>query len=72
MQFAVQFKVNEHIFLKNPNYNLSQRMINDENNKVYGIPFINPNEKGEVDLTHFQELINQYQDRKLKIASITN
>lgn len=38
---------------------------------IADVEIINPNEKGEVDLTHFQELIHQYQDRKLKIASIT-
>ena len=38
---------------------------------IADVEIINPNETGEVDLIHFQELINQYQDRKLKIASIT-
>ena len=38
---------------------------------IADVEIINPNATGEVDLIHFQELIDKYQDRKLKIASIT-
>ncbi|MBL7765876.1 MAG: aminotransferase class V-fold PLP-dependent enzyme [Chitinophagaceae bacterium] len=35
------------------------------------VEIINPDENGEVDLNHFAQLIVQYQDRPLKIASVS-
>jgi selenocysteine lyase/cysteine desulfurase len=38
---------------------------------IADVEIINPTETGEVDLEHFKFLLNQYQDRTLKIASVT-
>lgn len=35
------------------------------------VEIINPDAHGEVDLMHFEELLNQYQHRSLKIASVS-
>lgn len=35
------------------------------------VELINPDENGEVDLRHFEQLLQEYQDRPLKIASIS-
>jgi len=39
---------------------------------IADVEIINPNLNGEVDLAHFQELLNQYADRPFKIAAVTS